>query len=80
MPKHIHLIVILQDSGGDGTPPLQNIIRQLKSFTTNKYGCILWQRSFHDHIIRGKEDYKKIWEYIDTNVIRWETDCFYNEG
>ena len=79
MPNHIHLIVNIENSGGDGTPPLQNIIGQLKSYTTNKFGNILWQRSFHDHIIRGEKDYKKIWEYIDTNPLRWELDCFYND-
>ena len=37
----------------------------------------IFQISFHDHIIRGEKDYRKIWEYIDTNVNRWENDCFY---
>lgn len=78
MPNHIHLIVILDDSGGHRNPPLQNVIGQLKSYTTNRFGNTLWQRSYHDHIIRGEEDYRKIWEYIDTNVLRWEQDCFYN--
>lgn len=79
MPNHIHLIVVLNDSGGYGNPPLQNIIGQLKSYTTDKFGNVLWQRSYHDHIIRGEEDYKKIWDYIDTNVTRWKEDCFYNK-
>ena len=79
MPNHIHLIVVLNDSGGHGNPPLQNVIGQLKSYTTNKFGDILWQRSYHDHIIRGERDYWKIWEYIDTNVIKWKTDCFYRK-
>ena len=79
MPNHIHLIVILDNSGGHGSPPLQNIIGQLKSYTTNRFGNTLWQRSYHDHIIRVEKDYRKIWEYTDTNVIRWEQDCFYNE-
>ena len=78
MPNHIHLIVILDNSGGHGNPPLQNIIGQLKSYTTNKLGDTLWQRSYHDHIIRSEKDYREIWEYIDTNVLRWEDDCFYN--
>ena len=34
MPNHIHLIVILNNSGGHGNPPLQNIIGNMKSFTT----------------------------------------------
>ena len=79
MPNHIHLIVILDETGGDGTPPLQNVIGQLKSYTTNKFGNTLWQRSFHDHIIRGEKDYQKIWEYIDTNHLKWELDCFYED-
>ncbi len=78
MPNHIHLIVILDDSGGCGNPPLQNVIRQLKSYTTNKFGCVLWQRSYHDHIIRNEKEYQKIGEYMDTNVQRWEKDCFRN--
>ncbi len=78
MPNHIHLIVVLENSGGHGNPPLQKIIGQIKSYTTNKFGSVLWQRSYHDHIIRDETDYRKIWEYIDTNVIRWENDCFYD--
>ena len=77
MPNHIHLIVVLDDSGGRGSPPLQNVIGQLKSYTTNKFGARLWQRSFHDHIIRNEQDYLKIWNYIDTNAGKWEQDCFY---
>ncbi|MBQ3593697.1 MAG: transposase [Clostridia bacterium] len=38
----------------------------------------IWQRSYHDHIIRDENDYREIWEYIDTNVYKWEEDCFYN--
>ena len=79
MPNHIHLILNLSISGGHRNPPLQNVIGQLKSYTTSKFGDVLWQRSFHDHIIRNEKDYQKIWEYIDTNVVRWEKDCFYEK-
>ncbi len=78
MPNHIHLIVTIKDTGGDRTPPLHQIIGQLKSYTTNQFRENLWQRSFHDHIIRNEEDYRKITEYIDTNPLKWELDCFYN--
>ncbi len=37
----------------------------------------LWQRNFHDHIIRDDTDYRKIWTYIDNNPVRWTMDCFY---
>ena len=80
MPNHIHLIITNQ-TGGHGDPPLQiyDIIGNFKSFTTHKYGKTLWQRSFHDHIIRGENDYLKIWNYIDTNPQKWQEDCFYKE-
>jgi len=80
MPNHIHLIIKNQ-TGGHGDPPLQiyDIIGRFKSYTTNKYDGELWQRSFHDHIIRGEKDYLKIWEYIDTNPQKWDEDCFFTE-
>ena len=78
MPNHIHLIVKIENpAGGHRDPPLQNVIGQLKSYTTNKYCNKLWQRSFHDHIIRDQTDYLKIWNYIDTNPQKWKEDCFY---
>ena len=79
MPNHVHLLITIEGTGGHGDPPLQTIIGGLKSYTTHKYGGILWQRSFHDHIIRGEKDYQKIWEYIDTNPMKWADDCYYSE-
>ncbi|MBR4304301.1 MAG: hypothetical protein IKT81_03115 [Clostridia bacterium] len=45
--------------------------------STKHTGADLFQRSFHDHIIRNDEDYSKIWEYIDTNPLKWELDKYY---
>lgn len=67
MPNHLHAIIILQgEPGGDGTPPLQKIIGQLKSFTNKRYNeinrtksLILWQRSYYDHIIETKRSTRK---------------------
>ncbi len=80
MPNHVHLIIKI-GTGGHGDPPLQmyDIIGNFKSFTTHEYKNTLWQRSFHDHIIRGENDYLKIWNYIDTNPSKWKDDCFYTE-
>lgn len=83
MPNHIHLIIKIDNdlSGGHGDPPLQvfDIIGRFKSFTMKKCDINLWQRSFHDHIIRDEEDYLKIWNYIDTNPQKWNEDCFYTK-
>lgn len=80
MPNHLHLIIAIQ-TGGDRTPPLRvyDIIGRMKEFTTNRYDGRLWQRSFHDHVIRGEADYRKIWDYIDQNPAKWAEDRFYTK-
>ena len=40
----------------------------------------LWQRSYHEHVIRGEADYREIWEYIDANPAKWAEDRYYTEG
>ena len=81
MPNHIHMIISKQ-TGGHRDPPLQiyDIIGNFKSFTTHKYGNTLWQRSFHDHIIRGGDDYLEIWNYIDTNPQKWALDEYFQKS
>ena len=40
----------------------------------------IWQRSFHDHVIRNQAGYDKIWLYIENNPVKWVEDCFYNNN
>ena len=81
MPNHIHLIIFLHGTMRASSPTknIKNIIRSFKIMVTKEINKSIWQRSYHDHIIRGEKDYQKIWEYIDTNVLKWELDCFYND-
>ena len=81
MPNHIHLIIFLHGTMRASSPTknIETIIRSFKTLVTKERGYSIWQRSYHDHIIRGEKDYQKIWEYIDTNVIRWEKDFLYND-
>ena len=81
MPNHIHIILVIQNSGGASpSPTISDIICTLKSLTTRMSGLNpFWQRSFHDHIICSEQDYLKIWNYIDTNPQKWSEDCFYIE-
>ena len=41
--------------------------------------AVIWQRGFHDHIIRDWRDYEKIAKYIYENPIRWQYDRFFAE-
>ncbi len=85
MPNHIHLILLLQNQNGTSKAPspTNNIISRsistFKRFVNKDIGHNIFQRSFHDHIIRDQNDYLKIWNYIDTNPQKWADDCFYTE-
>jgi REP element-mobilizing transposase RayT len=63
-------------------PLLSTYVGSLKSAVTkyaHKCGMeFAWQQRYHDHMIRGVEDLNNISTYIESNVINWEKDCFYN--
>ena len=84
MPNHVHAIVHIpgEDGAMRTSPPTQSlemVVRYFKRAVTKRCGRSIWQRSFHDHIIRDEEDYLRIWQYIDTNPAKWEEDCYYTE-
>ena len=56
---------------------LPRLISTLKRFTNKKCGTELWQRSYHEHVIRGEDDYRMILDYIETNPARWAEDRYY---
>ena len=39
-----------------------------------------WQTRFHDHIIRNRQAFDTISQYVLYNVQNWEKDCFYTPG
>ncbi len=84
MPNHVHLLLSInnnseRDVGGRAkrAPTISTIINQMKGYVTKQIGHSIWQRSYHDHIIRDCEDYLTIWNYINANPQKWEEDCFY---
>ena len=77
MPNHIHLVIELDNHI---TLPITTVIGLLKSGISREIGFSVWQRSFHDHIIRNEIDYKRIWQYIENNPAKWAMDKYYNES
>ena len=59
---------------------IPGILHGMKEAVTKSIGFSIWQKSYHDHIIRSEADYRRIWEYIDTNPAKWREDCYYKEG
>ncbi len=86
MPNHFHGILGIRRSPDCSRVNLGKVIGTFKSQVTVKY-CegvrtagwhpfekSFWQRGFHDRIIRSDIEYKRIWEYIDSNPRRWQLD------
>lgn len=81
MPNHIHLLLLIDIAPGRPrvAPTVSRVIQQTKGLITKRIGRNVFQKSFHDHIIRDEAHYQLIWQYIDTNPARWQQDCFYTE-
>jgi len=86
MPNHVHLIIIISNDSGRATgraspsPTLGNVIGGYKSGVSRLCGFPVWQRSYHDHIIRDIDEHFKIAEYIKNNPATWLRDCFHADS
>jgi len=48
----------------------------LKEIRNEGYESFNWQRSFHDHVVRDEESFKKIYWYIKNNPKNWAEDLY----
>ena len=85
MPNHIHVILLLEEKAGDSQrPTIMDIVCAYKSLTTRQCKKVqpidkLFQTSFCEHVIRGREYYHEIAEYIANNPKQWELDKLYSK-
>ena len=85
MPNHIHALVFITEdkSSGRSSPTakqhsaLSRFVSTFKRFCNKEYGRNVWQRSFHDRIIRDDEDRCNHLQYIRDNPLRWHDDELY---
>lgn len=81
MPDHVQAnltIVDRLDMPNPPVPTLSRVISVLKSVSTvtinrerERSGESVWQRSFHDRVIRNEAEYLHLCGYIEENPIRW---------
>lgn len=83
MPNHLHGIVVLGTNPEAKPPSLGVIVGQFKSLSAAAYGDgvragtyapfdrSLWQRGFHDHIIRNDRSLEELRAYVDHYPARW---------
>lgn len=80
MPNHVHLLLQIVP-GADGrpmvAPTISTVVAQFKGTVSKQLGKTIWQKSFHDRVVRNEAEYQKIWEYIEYNPYYWTQDCFY---
>ena len=69
------------DLPGPRSRSLASFVAGFKSATTTRIntvrsspGCPVWQRGFHEHIVRSGKQLLRIRRYIEENPARWSTD------
>lgn len=72
MPNHLHGIVWLARAGH--APPLPVVIASFKAAASRAAGEALWQRSFHDRVVRNESELQAFRRYIAENPLRWAMD------
>ena len=80
MPNHVHLLLQIHtntDGRPMAAPTISTGINQFKGIVSKKAGFSVWQKGFHDHVIRNEKDYLEIWNYIDGNPSKWAEDTLY---
>ena len=70
-------------------PTIGDIVGGYKSLVSNECLTIfktnnetmgkLWQRNYHEHIIRDEQSYQRISDYIINNPSKWKDDKFYTK-
>jgi REP element-mobilizing transposase RayT len=54
-------------------------IRGVKTLGWQRFDGKIWQRNYHEHIIRNEQSYQTISDYIINNPAKWKDDKFYKE-
>ena len=70
MPDHVHLVVGLTEDG----PPLGVVIGGFKAGVARRSRAAgLWQRGYHDRVVRDERELEGITAYMEANPGRWLT-------
>jgi putative transposase len=85
-PSHGHRADTGQPRGVAPTLSLSDVVHRFKSLATARYlravrdegwpsfAGRLWQRNYHEHIIRNEAEFEAIRQYVADNPSRWDDD------
>ena len=89
MPNHVHAIIVIVGAQFiaphnnvvatfqgviNHAPTLGDVVRYFKAQTAYLSKIKLWQRNYHEHIIRNDRELWAIRQYIKNNPKNWEQD------
>ncbi len=79
MPNHVHMLIEVKTNNTRQLSSFVGMVKRLSSMMAHRAGFAgqLWQRSFHDHIVRDERDLTRIREYIQDNPRKWEEDRYF---
>ena len=77
LPNHLHLLLRLDPADVPNPPTVGRIIQQMKGFVTKACGKSVWEKGFHDRVIRSEQAYENAWNYVTYNPAKWETDEYF---
>ena len=77
LPNHLHILLRLDATDEPNAPSVSRIVKNMKEHVTRVYGKSVWQKGFHDHVIRSESEYQNAWNYVTFNPAKWETDEYY---
>ena len=77
LPNHLHILLRLDAADEPNAPTISRIVKNMKEHVTRVYGKSVWQKGFHDHVIRSELEYQNAWNYVTFNPAKWETDEYF---
>ena len=77
MPNHVHAVIAIREPAGRD---LADIVRVFKSWSSRRVNAVrggsgaVWQRGYHEHIVRNGDDLDRIRQYVRENPRAWADD------
>ena len=81
---HMQCAPTVEKFGKSTSNSISTIVKLLKASITKKInilrnteGLPVWQRNYHENIIRTEATYIKVSDYIRNNPLKWEDDMYF---
>jgi REP element-mobilizing transposase RayT len=80
MPNHIHALVCvpaIKDEPSRRKRTLGSLVNGFKGAVTRAVVQRVWQRGYHEHVVRNERELALIRTYIYENPLRWAADRYF---